>query len=69
MINCNVCDMPELTRTLISDKAEEFKVAFSPSYWSNKIPPPTKKYLEACEVIDELTGLIIKLLEDDSYEG
>jgi hypothetical protein len=65
MVNCNCCDMPEQTRELISAKAEEFKVAFAPSYWSQKQPPPTKKYLEACEVIDELTGLIIKLLEED----
>ena len=69
MINCNVCDMPEEARTVLTDKAEELQVRYSVDYWSQKDPPVAKDFLMACEHISSLTGLVIKLLEDDVYEG
>jgi len=60
--------MDELTRERLNEKAEQFQIEYDPSYWRAKQPPPTKKYLEACEVIASLTGLAIKLMETEPCE-
>lgn len=66
MIDCNVCDMDSETRIALTNKAEQYRVEFNPEYWGKKQPLPTKKFRDACVIIDSLTGLVITLLEDRS---
>jgi len=65
MIDCKVCDMDKVTRAVLLEKAEAFMVEYDPGYWKAKEPPPSKKYIQACEVIASLTGLIVHFLETE----
>jgi hypothetical protein len=65
MIDCNVCDMDCETRLALTVKAEELQVRYNIEYWKSKDPPPAKDFLLACENIASLTGLVIKLLEEE----
>ena len=65
MRECNVCDMPQETRLALTIKAEQFQLEYLPEYWCATDPLPPKKFRDACVVISSLTGLVIKLLEED----
>jgi len=54
------------TRLALIAKAEAFMTNYQPSYWSAKEPPEQRKFIYACDIIQEMGGLIIRLLEEDS---
>lgn len=65
MKGSSVNDLDATTRLALIEKAENFMINYKPSYWGSKKPPEQRKFLYACDIIQEMGGLIIRLLEED----
>lgn len=61
-------DLDQDTRLALIAKAERFQVEYAPDYWGKKQPPEKQKFVNACIIIEELTGFIINMLELEDSE-